>query len=87
MRYKRIKLNKPALKELLYWVNLSLVDCTVCLRLPTGIAHLYTDASSRLWGAVFKSTKGDVAISGFFPPDLADAHIHLKELYAVFAAV
>jgi hypothetical protein len=26
-------------------------------------------------------------VSGFFPPDLTTAHIHLKELYAIFAAV
>lgn len=87
LRGKRVKLTKPSLRELLYWVNLALDSCVCQLILPSGMSFLYTDASTRLWGAVLVRNGVTLERSGFFPPHLQDAHIGVKELYAIWAGI
>lgn len=64
---KRVKLDKPALRELLFWVNLPLADCQCSLLTPAGFSYLYTDASSRLWGATLLRQGHQTNVTGFFP--------------------
>ena len=50
--FKRVKLSSSALRELGFWIDLSLAECYVsCIR-PTKVCVLFTDASTRAWGAV-----------------------------------
>ena len=41
----RVKLNKKAFKELLFWANLPLADCCSKLSRPNNVCYLFTDAS------------------------------------------
>lgn len=70
LAHLRVKLRKPALKELLFWGDLQRDECRTTLFTPVGIAHLYTDASQRMWGAVLLQNGKRIEVSGLFPPDL-----------------
>lgn len=80
---KRVKLSKPAFKELLFWANLTLASCTEPLCSPRLFSFLYTDASERGWGAVLQQPGESLTIHGLFPPTLDCAHIGVKELFAI----
>lgn len=84
---QRPKLTKPALRELLYWVQLDFSTCYLIMCLPKGISFLYTDASSRLWGAVLVQNGINTAVSGFSPPDIQTCHIGVKDLFTIHASI
>ena len=52
LRNKRVKLNKPTLKELRFWATLSDDFASSQLTAPACVTRLYTDASTDRWGAV-----------------------------------
>lgn len=79
---KRVKLDKPGSKELLFWAGLTAEDASTTLVAPQRVQTLWTDASLERWGAVL----GDSHVTGDFPEALQHASIGVKELYAIVAA-
>lgn len=72
LRGHRCKLPKPAEKELAFWAELAWADSVTDLVAPSGVAVLYTDASSYRWGAVLVDSSGSASnrVSGEFPEGL-----------------
>ena len=71
------------MKELRFWADLTPAQASVTLVAPSQVVDLYTDASVTRWGAVCLGK----SVSGYFPPPLQEAHIGVKELYAVYAGM
>ena len=67
----------------MYWCNVSPSDFITSLSAPEGYSFLYTDALQDFVGVSLVQDGAFTDHTAVFPEALQDAHIGVKELYAI----